>query len=83
MGVTNHLLTGMILQVDSINPLASIVTFSDDDWGVQSPPKRMVLWVPLSFSEGEPGSLGNISCKKQVDRAGKSPRQTKIRERGS
>ena len=26
--------------IDSIDPLASIVTFSDDDWGVQSPPKR-------------------------------------------
>ena len=41
--------------------------------------ETLVSWVPLSFSEGEPGSLGNISCKTSWT-AGKSPRQTNWRE---
>ena len=36
---------------ESNNPRDPI-TFSDDDWGVQSPP-QLGIWVALPFSEGD------------------------------
>ena len=43
------------------------ITLPDDDWGVQPPPVRSSIWVPLGstkpFSKGEPGSPGLTSSK--------------------
>ena len=37
------------------------ITLSDDDWGVQSPPKRKVFrFYETILSFGEPGSLGLV-----------------------
>ena len=61
-----HLLQGMCTKngpskkrAQVFHPQASIVIFSVDDWGVKSPPQQSI-WVPLSFSKGEPGSLGYL-----------------------
>ena len=37
------------------------ITLSEDDWGVQSPPKRKVFFCSIPIiSFGEPGSLGYV-----------------------